>query len=144
MLNQGMMLNGASGAKRLYEYWVIEYVSLAGESTTTWYIAPTLGDPTWKGPSTFFQTNISIPPTEIKAQLHLSDKTFALVSTSTDERIKKDLWFFCAETNSQILLKLDPHPFSVKIMWRNENAPTPFPLTHGEIIHCYIGTVPYK
>lgn len=141
MLNQGMMLNGALGSKRLYEYTVTRGGRFA---PGWWYVTPTPSNPPKDGQVTFYPTNISIPPIKIHAWLALANKRFVLASTSTDARINKDLWFFCAENNSQTLLKVKPRDSGGRISWVNGNAPMPFPLAHGEIIHCYIGTVPYK
>lgn len=147
MLNQGMMLNGennmTSGAKHLYEYTVTKGGRVAHG---WWYVTPVPLIPPNNEQVPFYPTNISIPPMKIQARLALAlaNTRFFLVSTSTDARINKDLWFFCAENNSQTLLKVDPRGSGGNSMWVNENAPTPFPLTNNGIIHCYIGTVPYK
>lgn len=145
MLNQGMMLNGennmTSGAKHLYEYTVTKGGRVAHG---WWYVTPTPSNPPKDGQVTFYPTNISVPPMKIQAWLALANTRFVLASISTDARINKDLWFFCAENNSQTLLKVKPRDSGGRISWDNENAPMPFPLAHGEIIHCYIGTVPYK
>ena len=141
MLNQSMMLNGEKGVKRLYEYTVTRGGRFA---PGWWYVTPTPSPPPKDGQVTFYPTNISVPPMKIQAWLALANTRFVLASTSTDARINKDLWFFCAENNSQTLLKVKPRDSGGRISWDNENAPMPFPLAHGEIIHCYIGTVPYK
>ena len=141
MLNQGMMLNGEKGAKRLYEYTVTRG---EGFARGRWYVTPTPSPPPMNGQVNFCPTNISIPPMKIHAWLALANGMFVMASTSTDARINKDLWFFCAENNSQTLLKVRPRDSGGRISWVNGNAPMPFPLAHGEIIHCYIGTVPYK
>lgn len=91
MLNQGMMLNGEKGAKRLYEYTVTRG---EGFARGRWYVTPTPSPPPMNGQVNFCPTNISIPPMKIHAWLALANGMFVMASTSTDARINKDLWFF--------------------------------------------------